>query len=85
MFVIYVLGALLTALFDAIFNITKRSMMPEWQQLDSSSKMSEQQESAKKKLLNQVPGHSGFLLDYTGLFVNLNQTIVTYLADFQNE
>ena len=41
----------MTAILDAIFNISKRSMMPEWHQLDSSSKMSEQQESAKKKTL----------------------------------
>ena len=39
------------AILDAIFNISKRSMMPEWHQLDSSSTMSEQQESAKKKTL----------------------------------
>ena len=47
--VIYVLEAKLTAILDAIFNISKRSMMPEWHQLDSSSTMSKQQESAKKK------------------------------------
>ena len=51
MLVIYVLGAKLTAILDAIFNISKRSMMPEWHQLDSSSTMSEKQESAKKKTL----------------------------------
>ena len=41
----------MTAILDAIFNISKRSMMPEWHHLDSSSTMSEQQESAKKKTL----------------------------------
>ena len=51
MLVIYVLGAELTAILDAIFNISKRSMMPEWHQLDSSRTMSEQQESAKKHTL----------------------------------
>ena len=51
MLVIYVLGAYLTAILDAIFNILKRSMMPEWHQLDSSRTMSKQQESAKKKTL----------------------------------
>ena len=49
MLVIYVLGALLTTILDVIFIISKRSMMPELHQLDSSSTMSEQQESAKKK------------------------------------
>ena len=34
---------------DAILNISKRSMMPEWHQLDSSSTMPQQQESKKKK------------------------------------
>ena len=51
MLVIYVLGAYVTAILDAIFNIIKCSTMPEWHQLDSSSTMSEQQESAKKKTL----------------------------------
>ena len=39
------------AILDAILNIIKRSMMPEWHQLDSSSTMPEQQESTKKKTL----------------------------------
>ena len=39
------------AILDAIFNISKRSMMPEWHQLDSSSTMPEQYESTKKKTL----------------------------------
>ena len=43
--------AQLTAILDAIFNFSKRSMMPEWHQLDSSCTMSEQQESMKKKTL----------------------------------
>ena len=38
-------------MLDAIFNISKRSMMPEWHQLDSSSTMPTQQESTKKKTL----------------------------------
>ena len=37
------------AILDAIFDISKRSMMPEWHQLDSSSTMHGQQESTKKK------------------------------------
>ena len=41
----------MTAILDAIFNFSKRSMMPEWHQLDSSCTMSEQQESMKKKTL----------------------------------
>ena len=36
---------------DAILNISERSMMPEWHQLDSSSTMPQQQESTKKKTL----------------------------------
>ena len=39
------------AILDAIFNISKRSMMSEWHQLDSSITMHEQQESTKKKTL----------------------------------
>ena len=39
-------------------------MVPEWHQLDSTSTMPKQQESAKKKVKSQVTGHSGFLLDY---------------------
>ena len=35
-------------ILDAIFNISKSSMMQEWHQLDSSSTMPEQQESTKK-------------------------------------
>ena len=41
----------MTAILDAILNISKRSMMPEWHQLDSSSTMPQQQESIKKKTL----------------------------------
>ena len=41
----------MTAILDAILYITKRSMMPEWHQLDSSSTMPQQQESIKKKTL----------------------------------
>ena len=39
------------AILDAILNISKRSMMPEWHQLDSSKTMPQQQESTKKKTL----------------------------------
>ena len=38
----------MTAILDAILNISKCSMMPEWHQLDSSSTMPQQQESTKK-------------------------------------
>ena len=65
MLVIYILGAYLTAILDAIFNISKRSMMPEWHQLDSSSTMSEQQESARKKTLKSSSRSFWFS---TGLF-----------------
>ena len=65
MLVIYVLVAYLTAILDAIFNISKRSMMPEWHQFDSSSTMSEQQESAKKKTLKSSSRSFWFS---TGLF-----------------
>ena len=39
------------AILDAIFNISIRSIMPEWHQLDSLITMPEQQESFKKKTL----------------------------------
>ena len=39
------------AILDTIFNISKRSMMPEWHQFDSSSVMPTQQESTKEKTL----------------------------------
>ena len=54
------------AILDAIFNISKRSMMPEWHQLDLSSTMSEQQESAKKKTLKSS---SRSFLFSTGLYL----------------
>ena len=38
----------MTAILDALLNISKRSMMPEWYQLDSSITLSQQQESTKK-------------------------------------
>ena len=41
----------MTAILDALFDISKRSMIPEWHQLDSSSIMHEQQEQTKKKTL----------------------------------
>ena len=37
------------AILDAIFKFSKRSMIPEWHQLDLLSAMPEQQESTKKK------------------------------------
>ena len=52
------------AILDAIFNISKRSMMPEWHQLDSSSAMSKQQESTKKKTLKSSSRSFWF---FTGL------------------
>ena len=59
---------------DAILNISKRSMMPEWHQLDSSSAMPRQQESTKKKTLKS--SHSGFPPDYMGfIFVNLSDVL----------
>ena len=39
------------AILDAILNISKRSMMPEWHQLDLSITMPQQQESTMKKTL----------------------------------
>ena len=45
------LRSLADAILDAILSISKRSMMPEWHQLDSSSTMPQQQESTKKKTL----------------------------------
>ena len=39
------------AILDAIVNISKRSMMPEWHQLDSSITMPAKQESTKEKIL----------------------------------
>ena len=41
----------MTAILVAIFYISKRSMMPEVHQLDSSSTMHAQQESTKKNTL----------------------------------
>ena len=41
----------MTAILDAILNISNRSMMPEWHQLDSSSTMPKQQESTEKQTL----------------------------------
>ena len=43
------LRSLIDGHLDPIFNISKRSMMPEWLQLDSSSTMPKQKESTKKK------------------------------------
>ena len=37
------------AILDAFFNISKRSMMPKWHQLDSSTTIPTQQDSTKKK------------------------------------
>ena len=55
------------AILDAIFNISKRSMMPEWHQLDSSSTMPTQQESTKKKTLKSSSRSFWFS---TGLIVH---------------
>ena len=41
----------MTAIVDAILNISKRSMMPEWHQLEPSSTIPQQQESTRKKTL----------------------------------
>ena len=57
------------AILDAIFIFSKRSMMPEWHQLDSSCTMSEQQESVKKKTLKSS---SRSFLFSTGLFTVFN-------------
>ena len=59
------------AILDAIFNISKRSMMPEWHQLDSSCTMSEQQESTKKKTLKSS---SRLFLFSTGLMIVTHST-----------
>ena len=53
-------------ILDAIFNIPKRSMMPEWHQLDSSSTMSEQKESTKRKTLKSSSRSFWFS---TGLYI----------------
>ena len=61
------------AILDAIFNFSKRSMMPEWHQLDSSCTMSEQQESMKKKTLKSS---SRSFLFSTGLVLLYHNTLV---------
>ena len=58
----------MTAILDAILNISKRSMMPEWHQLDSSSPMPQQQESTKKKTLKSSSRSFWFS---TGLLIEL--------------
>ena len=62
------------AILGAIFNISKRSMMPEWHQLDSSCTMSEQQESMEKKTLKSS---SRSFLFSTGLILRLLSQVVT--------
>ena len=53
---------------DAILNISKRSMMPEWHQLDLSSTRPQQQESTKKKTLKSSSRSFWFS---TGLILSL--------------
>ena len=50
----------MAAILDAIFNISKRSMMPGWHQLDSYNTLPEQQESTKKKTLKSSSRSFGF-------------------------
>ena len=57
----------MAAILGAIFNISKRSMMPEWHQLDSSSTMSAQQESPKKKTLKSSSRSFWFSTGLLGL------------------
>ena len=59
----------MTDILDAIFIFSKCSMMPEWHQLDSSSTMSEQQESVKKKTLKSSSRSSLFSTGLYGIFV----------------
>ena len=75
MLVTYVLGAYLTAILDAILNISKRSMMPEWHQLDSSITMPHQQESAKKKTLKSSSRSIWFS---AGLFPKNQDRTITF-------
>ena len=63
----------MTAILDAILNISKRSMMPEWHQLNSSRTMPTQQESTKKKTLKSSARSFWFS---TGLY----QSIVKKIA-----
>ena len=63
----------MTAILDAILNISKRSMMPEWHQLDSSSTMPQQQESTKKKTLKSSSRSSWFS---TGLYSPLDRSVL---------
>ena len=69
MLVIYILGAYLTANLDTIFNISKRSMMPEWHQFDSSSTMSEQQEKTLKSSSRSFWFSTGLIASITGGWV----------------
>ena len=63
----------MTAILGAILNISKRSMMPEWHQLDSSSTMPQQQESTKKKTLKSSSRSFWFS---TGLYEAAWSTVV---------
>ena len=67
----------MTAILDAILNISQRSMMPEWHQLDSSSTMPQQQESIKKKTLKSSSRSFWFS---SGLNLFISQNLL--LSDF---
>ena len=56
-------------------------MMPEWHQLDSSTTMSEQQESAKKKTLKSS---SRLFWFSTGLAAGINHFITSELIRYIN-
>ena len=58
------------AILNAILNFSKRSMMPEWHQLDPSCTMSEQQESVKKKTLKSS---SRSFLFFTRLYIRVTE------------
>ena len=58
---------------DAIFNISKRSMMTVWHQLDSSRTMPEQQKSTKIKTLK--PSSMSFWFS-TGLLSDFRGSII---------
>ena len=77
------------AILDAILNISKRSMMPEWHQLDSSITMPQQQESAKKKTLKSSSRSFWFSTGLippkmTKLSSKLNLTKLFYISPQQD-
>ena len=71
------LRSLADAILDAILNISKRSMKPEWHQLDSSSTMPQQQESTKKKTLKSssrsLSFSNGLLYNFEVLSVHFGE------------